>query len=186
MCEIKHWYLQELNSQQQGQSLLPLDVFFSNYSVLVFFFFLMIFQKELANKIHIIYPSEELEWKILVKLLFIVMIVDCSNKCYGMIVIVIVHVSNYFVMTCNDCRVVLCTAHVSWQHSWSVIISTIPLVSDGREIRDRYCTDSARTPYWTCMLQTNQKFHHKFSVFECMKIAQNYAQVSLPLSHTIQ
>ena len=34
--------------------------------------------------------------------------------------------------------------------------------------------------------RTNQKFHHKFSVFECMKIAQNYAQVSLPLSHTIQ
>ena len=33
---------------------------------------------------------------------------------------------------------------------------------------------------------TNQKFHHKFSVFECMKIAQNYAQVSLPLSHTVQ
>ena len=36
------------------------------------------------------------------------------------------------------------------------------------------------------MLRTNQKFHHKFSVFECMKIAQNYAQVSLPLSHTIK
>ena len=35
-------------------------------------------------------------------------------------------------------------------------------------------------------IRTNQKFHHKFSVFECMKIAQNYAQVSLPLSYTIQ
>ena len=35
-------------------------------------------------------------------------------------------------------------------------------------------------------IQTNQKFRHKFSVFECMKIAQNYAQVSLPLSHIIQ
>ena len=35
-------------------------------------------------------------------------------------------------------------------------------------------------------IRTNQKFHHKFSVFECMKIVQNYAQVSLPLSHTIQ
>ena len=34
--------------------------------------------------------------------------------------------------------------------------------------------------------RTNQKFHQKFSVFECMKIAQNYAQVSLPLSNTIQ
>ena len=35
-------------------------------------------------------------------------------------------------------------------------------------------------------IRTNQKFHHKFSVFECMKIAHwNYAQVSLPLSHTI-
>ena len=31
----------------------------------------------------------------------------------------------------------------------------------------------------------NQIFHHIFFVFECMKIAQNYAQVSLPLSHTI-
>ena len=37
-----------------------------------------------------------------------------------------------------------------------------------------------------CIVRTNQKFHHKFSVFECTKIAQNYAQVSLPLSHTIQ
>ena len=27
------------------------------------------------------------------------------------------------------------------------------------------------------LLRTNQKFYHKFSVFECMKIAQNYAQV---------
>ena len=35
-------------------------------------------------------------------------------------------------------------------------------------------------------IRTNQKFCHKFSVFECMKIAQNYARVSLPLSHTIQ
>ena len=35
-------------------------------------------------------------------------------------------------------------------------------------------------------IRTIQKFHHKFSVFECMKIAQNYAQVSLPLSHTMQ
>ena len=34
-------------------------------------------------------------------------------------------------------------------------------------------------------IRTNQKFRHKFSVFECMKIAQNYAQVSLPLSYTI-
>ena len=29
---------------------------------------------------------------------------------------------------------------------------------------------------------TNQKFRHKFFVFECMEIAQNYAGVSLPLS----
>ena len=35
-------------------------------------------------------------------------------------------------------------------------------------------------------IRTNQKFHYKFSAFECMKIAQNYAQVSLPLPHTIQ
>ena len=35
-------------------------------------------------------------------------------------------------------------------------------------------------------IRTNQKFHNKFSVFKCMKIAQNYAEVSLPLSYTIQ
>ena len=35
-------------------------------------------------------------------------------------------------------------------------------------------------------IRTNQKFRHKFSVFECIKIAQNYAQVSLPLAHIIQ
>ena len=52
-----------------------------------------------------------------------------------------------------------------------------------------HCTASQHsdTPkHWASMLRTNQKFHHKFSVFECMKIAQNYAQVSLPLSHTIK
>ena len=32
-------------------------------------------------------------------------------------------------------------------------------------------------------IRTNKKFRHKFSVFECMKIA---VQVSLPLSHIIQ
>ena len=37
----------------------------------------------------------------------------------------------------------------------------------------------------TLLTQTNQKFHHKFSVFECMKIAQNYTQVSLPSPHSI-
>ena len=36
------------------------------------------------------------------------------------------------------------------------------------------------------VVRTYQKFHHKFSVFECMKTAQKYAQVSLLLSHTIQ
>ena len=35
-------------------------------------------------------------------------------------------------------------------------------------------------------IRTNQKFRHKFSVFECIKIAQNYAQVSLPLAHISQ
>ena len=35
-------------------------------------------------------------------------------------------------------------------------------------------------------IRTNQKFRHKFSGFECIKIAQNYAQVSLPLAHIIQ
>ena len=31
-------------------------------------------------------------------------------------------------------------------------------------------------------IRTNQKFHHKFSVFECMKIAQNYPYLCLTLS----
>ena len=35
-------------------------------------------------------------------------------------------------------------------------------------------------------IRTNQKFRHKCSVFECIKMAQNYAQVSLPLAHIIQ
>ena len=51
----------------------------------------------------------------------------------------------------------------------ALLLSTVP-----REVTELQC------------IRTNQKFHHKFSVFECMKIAQNYAQVSLPLSHTIQ
>ena len=34
-------------------------------------------------------------------------------------------------------------------------------------------------PQAQCMAKQKQ-FHHKLSVFECMKIAQNYAQVSLP------
>ena len=32
-------------------------------------------------------------------------------------------------------------------------------------------------------IRTNQTFHHKFSVFECMKIAQSYAHVSSFVSH---
>ena len=51
----------------------------------------------------------------------------------------------------------------------ALLLSTVP-----REVSELQC------------IRTNQKFNHKFSVFECMKIAQNYAQVSLPLSHTIQ
>ena len=46
-----------------------------------------------------------------------------------------------------------------------------------------HCTasqDSDRRANWTAVSQTNQKFHHKFSVFECMKIAQNYVQVPYP------
>ena len=31
---------------------------------------------------------------------------------------------------------------------------------------------------------STQVDHHEFSVFECMKILQNYAEVSLPLSYT--
>ena len=37
----------------------------------------------------------------------------------------------------------------------------------------------------TSLLRINQKFHHKFSVFECMKIAQNYAQVFTFVSHCL-
>ena len=51
----------------------------------------------------------------------------------------------------------------------ALLLSTVP-----REVTELQC------------IRTNQKFHHKFSVFECMKIAQNYAQVTLLLSHTIQ
>ena len=52
-----------------------------------------------------------------------------------------------------------------------------------------HCTASQHsdTPkHWAAMLRTNQKFHHKFSAFGCMKIAKNYAQVFSPLSHTIK
>ena len=52
-----------------------------------------------------------------------------------------------------------------------------------------HCTasqDSDMTGNWTTVYTNQPKFHHNFSVFECMKIAQNYAQVSLPLSYTIQ
>ena len=35
------------------------------------------------------------------------------------------------------------------------------------------------------LTRTNQKIHHNFSVFEHMKLAQNYAEVSLPSPHPI-
>ena len=34
------------------------------------------------------------------------------------------------------------------------------------------------------LTRTNQKFNHNFSVFEGMKIAQDYAEVSLPSPHS--
>ena len=46
-----------------------------------------------------------------------------------------------------------------------------------------HCTASqysAIPKHRALLTRTNQKFHHNFSVFECMKIAQNYAEVSLP------
>ena len=43
---------------------------------------------------------------------------------------------------------------------------------------------SAIPKHRVLLTQTNQKFHHNFSVFECMKIAQNYAEVSLPSPHS--
>ena len=50
-----------------------------------------------------------------------------------------------------------------------------------------HCTASqysAIPKHRALLTRTNQKFHHNFSVFECMKIAQNYAEVSLPSPHS--
>ena len=51
-----------------------------------------------------------------------------------------------------------------------------------------HCTASqysAIPKHRVLLTRTNQKIHHNFSVFECMKIAQNYAEVSLPSHHSI-
>ena len=62
--------------------------------------------------------------------------------------------------------------HTSANMVTALLLSTVPLHF---------------TPHrsWTSLLHTNQKFHHKFSVFECMKIAQNYAQVSFTFVSTL-
>ena len=51
-----------------------------------------------------------------------------------------------------------------------------------------HCTASqysAIPKHRVLLTRTNQKIHHNFSVFEYMKIAQNYAEVSLPSPHSI-
>ena len=51
-----------------------------------------------------------------------------------------------------------------------------------------HCTASqysAIPKHRVLLRRTNQKIHHNFSVFECMEIAQNYAEVSLPSPHSI-
>ena len=74
----------------------------------------------------------------------------------------------------------MCVKHIDSKASVRVGVQLVPMVTAlllstvPREVTELQC------------IRTNQKFHHKFSVFECMKIAQNYAQVSLSLSHTIQ
>ena len=52
-----------------------------------------------------------------------------------------------------------------------------------------HCTASqysAIPKHRVLLTQTNRKLHRNFSVFECMKIAQNYAEVSLPSPHSIK
>ena len=51
-----------------------------------------------------------------------------------------------------------------------------------------HCTASqysAIPKHRVLLTRTNQKIHHNFSVFECMEIDQNYAEVSLPSPHSI-
>ena len=43
----------------------------------------------------------------------------------------------------------------------------------------------AKRMHWLCVSRIQQKFNHEFSVFKCMKGAQIYLKVSLPLSHTL-
>ena len=107
----------------------------------------------LSYSVHV-NPSEELSWRILLKCLvsmFTFYCHDCrccSNKCYGMIVIIIVTLLRCD-MTRLLCVMRICTACVSRQRWWSVIIMTIMLVSDSHEIRDRYCTVDLQTPlHW--------------------------------------
>ena len=55
-------------------------------------------------------------------------------------------------------------------------------------IGSSHCTASqysAIPKHRVLLTWTNQKIHHNFSVFEYMKIAQNYAEVSLPSPHSI-
>ena len=71
------------------------------------------------------------------------------------------------------------TTHVQYSDRWQCSSA------NGHYIASQYSAMAWHHIGPPC-IRTNQKFRHKFSVFECMKIAQNYAQVSLPLSHIIQ
>ena len=74
------------------------------------------------------------------------------------------------------------------QYNWAIFVLFCACSNMCQYSTNGHCTASQysdTSKHSTSLLQTNQKFHHKFPVFECMKTAQNYAQVSLPLSHTI-
>ena len=64
---------------------------------------------------------------------------------------------------------------------WKAEISFLSS-ANGHSTASQY---SAIRKHRALLTRTNQKFHHKVSVFECLKIAQNYTQVSLPSPHSI-
>ena len=70
----------------------------------------------------------------------------------------------------------MCTKRV-----WACGLTLAHISANGHFTASQY---SAIPKHRALLTRTNQKFHHKFSVFECMKIAQNYAEVSLPSPHS--
>ena len=56
---------------------------------------------------------------------------------------------------------------------FSIRLTLVPMVTASA------ASHHSDTKHRALVLRTKQKFHNKFSAFECMKIAQYYAQVSL-------